>query len=261
MNAIWDYYNSYDEESRLEKDNYHKTEFVTTIRLLEPYLTGTKTILEVGAGTGRYSCWLAEQGHRVTAVDFTPKHVEIMRRKIAEKQLSNMRAELGDARDLSAYAAGSFDLVLCLGPLYHIQDEGGRRACLDECLRVLKPGGTVAAGYINRAGVYLNQLMRRPEVLLQHPPLVFFDADQPGSFPDGCFVHSSPAEMLHFMSPYDLLDVKHAAVDGLAPLIWDCVNQMDAEQFAGWVDYQYAVSCDPYQLGSSVHNLYIGTKH
>ncbi|WP_438432049.1 class I SAM-dependent methyltransferase [Gorillibacterium sp. sgz500922] len=260
MNAIWDYYDTYDEESRLVKDNYHYTEFSTTVRWLEPYLTSPKAVLEVGAGTGRYSCWLAERGHGVTALDVTPKHVDRLREKAANRGLTELKPVLGDARDLSAWAEGTFDAVLCLGPLYHLADEEDRRSCIAECLRVLRPGGILAVGYVNRAGVYLNKLLRNPDILLMHPPAEIFSQAGPGAIPDGCFVHSSPGEMETFMASFGIRKLGHAAADGIAPLLHGVVNDLEGDLLEGWLDYQFTVSDDPYQLGTSLHNLFLAAK-
>lgn len=81
MQSIVEYYENYDEEARLIKDNAHKIEFITTMHFLDKFVKPSSRILEVGAGTGRYSFSLAEKGHSVTALDITPKHIEIMKEK------------------------------------------------------------------------------------------------------------------------------------------------------------------------------------
>ena len=57
LEQIAQYYEKYDEESRLIKDNSHKLEFITTIHTLDDKIKKGDRILEVGAGTGRYSLW------------------------------------------------------------------------------------------------------------------------------------------------------------------------------------------------------------
>lgn len=65
---LTNYYNSYDEEGRL-LSKHGQVEFLTTMRYIEKYLTPGTRILEVGAGTGRYSLALAKQGYTVDAVE------------------------------------------------------------------------------------------------------------------------------------------------------------------------------------------------
>lgn len=56
------YYDDYDEDSRLVKDNAHSIEFITTIKYLDKYINNNHKVLEVWAGTGRYSFYYAEKG-------------------------------------------------------------------------------------------------------------------------------------------------------------------------------------------------------
>ena len=70
MNYLVDYYNNYDEEGRL-LSRHGQVEYLTTMRYIGKCLEDISdpSILEVGAGTGRYSVTLAKQGIRVTAVE------------------------------------------------------------------------------------------------------------------------------------------------------------------------------------------------
>lgn len=81
MEDVINYYNNYDEDIRLEKTNLHKIEYLTTILFLDKLLIPNPRILDVCAGTGKYSFYLETKGHAVTAVDITPKFVDIMKEK------------------------------------------------------------------------------------------------------------------------------------------------------------------------------------
>src|SRR5512132_1200614 len=48
-------------------------------REVERNLTGVRTILDVGAGTGAYSIPLARRGFQVTHLDFSPRMLEMAR--------------------------------------------------------------------------------------------------------------------------------------------------------------------------------------
>jgi len=84
LDQIAQYYEGYDEESRLIKDNSHKVEFITTIHTLDDKIKKGARILEVGARTGRYSFYYLDEGHAVTALDIVPKNVEIMKEKLKQ---------------------------------------------------------------------------------------------------------------------------------------------------------------------------------
>ncbi|MFJ1846454.1 class I SAM-dependent methyltransferase [Streptomyces sp. NPDC088146] len=116
---------------------------VRTQELLRRHLPpAPASVLDVGGGPGTHARWLCEDGYRVHLVDPVPRHV-------TEAEGAGCSAELGDARDLSAQD-DSYDVVLLLGPLYHLVAPADRRAALAEARRVVRPGGLVAAAGINR---------------------------------------------------------------------------------------------------------------
>ena len=73
MTELEKYYNKFNEEKRL-KSRHGQVEFITSMKYIHKYLPkrehGQVKILDVGAGTGRYSVALAEEGYDVTAVVF-----------------------------------------------------------------------------------------------------------------------------------------------------------------------------------------------
>ena len=78
MSYLEKYYNSYDEEGRL-LSRHGQVEYLTTMKYIRECLAGVSEpkILEVGAGTGRYSVTLAKQGYRVTAVALVAHNLEL----------------------------------------------------------------------------------------------------------------------------------------------------------------------------------------
>lgn len=84
---IKNYYNDYDEDNRLIKDNSHSIEFITTTKYLDKYISKGDKVLEVGAGTGRYSFYFAENGCDVTALELSEKHIDIMKNKLTNTSL------------------------------------------------------------------------------------------------------------------------------------------------------------------------------
>jgi SAM-dependent methyltransferase len=121
-------------------------------------------ILDVGGGPGVYAAWLADRGDRVHLIDPIPLHVEQARAASA-----NVTAELGDARQL-VQADASVDVVLLLGPLYHLVERDDRLRALREARRVLRPGGLLFAAAISRFAALLDLLVRLDRL---HEPEVF----------------------------------------------------------------------------------------
>ena len=81
MTELEKYYNKFNEEKRL-KSRHGQVEFITSMKYIHKYLPkrehGQVKILDVGAGTGRYSVALAEEGYDVTAVELVKYNLGIL---------------------------------------------------------------------------------------------------------------------------------------------------------------------------------------
>lgn len=73
-----------------------------------------KTVLDLGARVGYFSHALAEAGARVTAVEGRPENVALI------PAHPNLRVIEDDVRSVTLERHGHFDIVLCLGILYHL---------------------------------------------------------------------------------------------------------------------------------------------
>jgi ubiquinone/menaquinone biosynthesis C-methylase UbiE len=132
---------NYDEDNRLVR---HRIEFIATTYILNKYINEGSLVLDLGAGTGIYSIYYADRGCTVTAVDIVPRHVDTLKKKLKAFPSLAVTALVGDAEDLSRFKDNSFDVVLCMGPLYNLKDTG---RCVAESLRVLKSHRILAASY------------------------------------------------------------------------------------------------------------------
>lgn len=145
---VIDFYSGYDEQSRLKFE--FSLERLRSQELISRALTGKNLrILDVGGAAGAYSFWLASLGHRVSLIDLTPKHIEQAKEsnRVALKRLDFISQ--GNAAKLD-FEDSAFDVVLLMGPLYHIQDKLLRIQAIREALRVLKDGGRLVFACISR---------------------------------------------------------------------------------------------------------------
>lgn len=99
--------------------------------------TGSK-ILEIGAGTGRYSVALAKEGMNVDAVELLENNLIVLKEN--SRGISNLHSYQGDATDLKRFVDDTFDLTLSLGPMYHLYKSDEVNSAIDEAIRVTKPG-------------------------------------------------------------------------------------------------------------------------
>lgn len=146
MDYLEQHYSNYDEEGRL-LSKHGQVEYLTTMKYIQEYLGGDKSkrILEVGAGTGRYSVTLAKEGYQVDALELTEHNLGILKAKLTGEE--RITAVQGNALDLSRYEDNTFDLTLVLGPMYHLFNEEDKKQALREAVRVTKQGGILMVAY------------------------------------------------------------------------------------------------------------------
>jgi ubiquinone/menaquinone biosynthesis C-methylase UbiE len=145
MEEIISFYTENPDDDRLSQ-GLGALEFARTKDILLRHLGGGRqTVLDVGGGTGVYAEWLSELGHETHVVDITPRP-------------GIRSAEVGDARHLR-WPDGSVDVLLLLGPLYHLVDTEDRARALAEAHRVLRPGGIAFVAAICRFAPLLASLV------------------------------------------------------------------------------------------------------
>ena len=144
------YYGRSDEENRRTRGS-GLLEFARIQDILHRFLPPPpKVVLDVGGGSGPYSCWLARDGYETHLVDPVPKHLDQAHRASTSQPahpIASIRE--GDARSLDQDDE-SVDVVLLMGPLYHLTSREDRIKALGESNRVLRVGGLVVAKAINR---------------------------------------------------------------------------------------------------------------
>jgi SAM-dependent methyltransferase len=157
--AIRAYYEQAPEETRLDAGPF-QLEALRTRELIQRHAPlPPATVLDIGGAAGAYAAWLAEAGYTVHLVDPVPRLVAEARRRSATLTRPIASCEVGDARAL-AFPAASAEVVLLLGPLYHLTEAADRACALMEAARVLRPGGLLFAAAISRWASALDGLAR-----------------------------------------------------------------------------------------------------
>ena len=157
--AIAEYYHKSAEEHRLE-DGPFLLEALRTRELIERLAPAPPaTVLDIGGAAGAYALWLAGTGYSVHLLDPIPRLVAEAGRSSAANPRPLASCQVGDARNLP-FPDETADVVLLLGPLYHLTAAPDRARALDEAARVLKPGGRLFAAAVSRWGSALDGLAR-----------------------------------------------------------------------------------------------------
>jgi SAM-dependent methyltransferase len=130
-------------------------EFTRTVEIIGRVLPRPPAIVaDVGGGPGQYSAWLAARGYRVEHRDRVLLHVE----QVRAARHANVTTAVGDARALDL-PDNSVDVVLLLGPLYHLLDRGDRVRALSEARRIVRPAGQVVIAAISRWAARLDGIL------------------------------------------------------------------------------------------------------
>lgn len=96
IKEVFDFYNNGAEVGRLES-GLGMVEFYRSKEIISQYLPDASTVYDIGGGIGRYSEWLAENGHNVTMIELAPTAVEYA----VNNMTTPYTAEVGDARKLN----------------------------------------------------------------------------------------------------------------------------------------------------------------
>ncbi len=160
MNLIEKYYNKFNEDKRL-KSRHGMVEFSVSMMYIKKYLELIKNninnniisdntglnksikILDVGAGTGRYSIELNNLGYDVTAVEYVKKNLSVLK-----QNAPSIPAYKGNAMNLKRFKDNTFDAVILFGPMYHLFTLQDKLIALKEAKRVTKKDGIIFVAYL-----------------------------------------------------------------------------------------------------------------
>lgn len=251
QNEVIEYYNNYDEKGRLQRDNAHKIEYLTTIHFFNKLFMSNSKILDVCAGTGVYSFYLAEKGHSVTACDLVAHNVDIIRESENACKLDGI--QICNALDLSCFKAESFDIVLCMGALYHLRSEEEKNMAVRECSRVLKSGGLLVLSYINKFAP-----------IIMHIDDGLTNMDEAAAIydnkSDSVFTFTTPDEIERIAAKCSVKAVHNIGADGMTYALGKKLNAASDENLNKWLKLHISMCEEPSILGASLHGLYIGKK-
>lgn len=256
MTELEKYYNKFCEEKRLGR-RHGQVEYDITMKYIHKYLAENENakIIDIGAGTGRYSVQLADEGYDVTAVELVKYNLGILKSKG-----SSVKAYHGNALKLSRFADDAFDMALLFGPLYHLFTIEDKVKALREAARVTKKGGFVLAAYcMNEYGVLLHGF-RDGNVK---------DCMENGKLNADFHCVSKPEDLYDYVRLEDidrlneqvnreetiLKRVQIIAPDGPANYMRQALNAMDEETFELFIRYQMSVCERPELLGASAHTV------
>lgn len=255
-----DFYNNYDEDSRLAL-KHGSVEFLTTMHYIEKYIKSGDHILEIGAGTGKYSHTLARQGYTVDALELVEHNIEIFNKNTESDE--NITITQGNAMDLSSFSDSQYDITLLLGPLYHLYSIEDKRQAISEAIRVTKQGGIIFAAYVISDGCLLDEGFKRGNINVAEyiekgliDPEIFAAKSQPKDL----FELVRKENIDELMSVFPVSRLHYVASDGCALFMREAVDAMADETFELYLKYHFATCEREDLLGITSHVIDIFRK-
>lgn len=261
MTNLEEYYNKFNEDKRL-LTRHGQVEINTTMYYLHQMLERLSTcdkkkIIDIGAGTGRYSIALAKEGNAVTAVELVNHNLGLIKKHAREelKETDCFEAYKGDARKLKRFTDNSFDCALLLGPMYHLHSLEDKKQALSEAVRLVKPGGFIMVGYVmaDYAIVRYGFMDHNIEESRKRNVLT-----------DDYNIKSDEEELYDYVRISDIDDInrgigvqryKIISPDGPTDYIRNYLNSMSDNEFALLMDYQIKNADRSELVGAGSHTV------
>lgn len=256
-NSVIDFYNNYDEEGRLMRKS-RMPEYLTTMKYIEKYLKPNSKIIEIGAGTGRYSIALAEKGYDVTAVELVPHNIEIMKKKV--KSHHNIKIYEGNACDLSAFENETYDIVLLLGPMYHLFNEEDKHKALSEAIRLAKKNGVIFVSYCNNdTSIY--KFFYKKKILDYVDKGLIKENYHTVSTPNEIFELYRKSDIDELMKKHNVTRLHFVGVDMLSYIYDDRLDLLNDREFEEYMKFLSNLCEREDCVGLSIHMLDIFRKN
>lgn len=254
MSFLNDYYIRIDEDGRL-LSKHGQVEYLTTMKYIHEYLDGVcePRILEIGAGTGRYSVTLAKQGFSVTAVELVAHNLEILRGKLDGSE--PITAFQGDALDLSALSDNTYDLTMLLGPMYHLYTREDKLRALSEAVRVTKPGGVIMVAYCMNEATIISYVFRQKGLNTVLENNMLTDDWHCISEAKDIFELIRTEEIAELDAELPVERLKLVATDGATRYMRELIDEMDEATFEKWMEYHFTICERQDLIGASHHTL------
>ena len=273
MNELEQYYNKFNEERRLNS-RHGQVEFRTSMKYIHEAidslekensalrsasspqnsasapLNASLKILDIGAGTGRYSVALAEEGYDVTAVELVKYNLGILKKKN-----SNVKAMQGNALNLKKLAANTFDITLLFGPMYHLFGFEDKLKALSEAKRVTKPGGIILVAYCMNEYSVITYAFKERHALECMKQGRFSESFQTLSLPEHLYDYMRIEDINALNEAANLSRIKIISPDGAANYIRPFLNQLSEEEFELFIKYHMSTCERPDLIGAGAHTL------
>ncbi len=150
---IRNYYNAYGEREweRMLSSPANQVSFHIHKHYLHKYIASNNSVLELGAGAGRFSIELAQLTDNLTVTDLSPEQLRLAKQHMAKAGFQAQAFLEQDITNLSDFQNESFDVVTCYGgPLSYVLEQA--TTAFEEMLRVTKHNGYILLSVMSLLG-------------------------------------------------------------------------------------------------------------
>lgn len=257
MNELEKYYNKFNEDKRLLR-RHGQVEFFVANHYIDEVIGGRENldIIDVGAGTGRYSVLLADKGHNVTAVELVQKNVSQIKMK-SDKVV----AKQGTATNLKKFKDNSFDIVLLFGPTYHLISHKEKLQAINEAKRVVKSGGYILIMYLMNEYAMITYAFKQGHLQECLKEGKIDENFQTVTTEKDLYSYVRIEEINKLKDEAGLKRYKIVGVDGATDYIRPVINKLSEEDFEFYKKYQLSIAERQELIGASSHILDILKKN
>lgn len=257
IEIVSSFYDDIDEDSRLNISRHGQLEYATTMEYIHRYAKTGAKVLEIGAGTGRYSIALAKEGYQVTAIELVESNLEVLRKN--SRDVKDIISYQGDALNLGQIEDNEFDVTLLFGPMYHLYAKEEVHKAIEEAIRVTKNNGIILIAFLSvYAIMYDNYLNGHLATGIEEN---FDDCYRVRHFEEQLFTGYDVVEFEQLFEMHKVKYLTTVATDSILELSEGRGDfKMSDEEFELFVRYHLATCEKRELLGSSSHLLYICKK-
>ena len=256
---ISEFYGQTDEDARLSRSRHGQLEYRVTMHYIHRFLNEGDRVLEIGAGTGRYSVSLAREGFRVTAAELVESNLDMLKEHACG--LTNIEAVQADALDLGRFPDDAFDLTLLFGPMYHLYDPADQQRALDEAIRVTRPGGTILTAFLSAHAIICTNYLYRWWPTVKGIRENFDSEYRVRHFQEQLFTGFDICEFEALFAGRGVEHITTVAADSVLEIAEGRGDfSMTDEDFEAFADYQLHICEKREMLGHSSHLLHICRK-
>ena len=245
-----EYYNKFNEEKRLTR-RHGKVEFIVTLKYIHDYLNkmNNPKIIDIGAGTGKYSIELSNQGYDVTAIELVKHNLSYI------KKYDKIKSYQGNAIDLSRFKDETFDLTLLFGPMYHLIDENDKIKALNEAKRITKKDGIIMVAYIMNDYCILTHGFKDNNILNAIENKMIDDSFKCIKWDNNLYSVYRIEDIDKLNEKVNLNRIKIITPDGPANYMRNTLNKMSDKEFDKFIEYVLSISDRKDMIGSSAHTI------